>query len=202
MIKKRFGLLIWLSILSGCQTLPLKQETPISSPLSFAMHQKQLIKIHTWELNGKIGLQDPHHAWHGTFTWQQTKDTYQLACFGPLGMGGIHIKGQGNQVRLTDSQNHTIETTPDNLLKQVADLPLSLNYLFYWIKGLPQPNSQFTYILDKDNHITHLNQAGWEIYFQNYQLVNKIALPTNIILKHPSFTIHLIINKWDISMTE
>lgn len=79
-------------------------------------------------------------------------------------------------------------------MQQQLGWHLPISNLYYWIRGLPNPNTKSIKIYDQNHLLVYLKQQGWEIHYAKY-ILNKDGLyaPTRINLDNSELNILIII---------
>jgi outer membrane lipoprotein LolB len=186
-MKRLAGLLLVL-LLAGCATTPV----PTSSQSAAAMS--------SWQLNGRVSLTRGEEGWHAGLHWQVQADTFHLRISGPLGQGGFQLKGDARGVVLVDAEGQTFAARDaDALLAQVTGWQLPVTGLRYWIRGLPEPVAGAAQMTrDETGRLRRLEQSGWVIKYQRYQLVEDILLPAKLQLVHADLAVRIVIDQWQL----
>lgn len=192
----RFILYPFLLLLTACTTL-----TPPASnqDLAWPARLKQLQKINHWTVQGAAGIRTVDNAWSASLFWHQTADKYSLHLFGPLGVNRIQLAGDKNQVTLTmPSEPAKTAKNAEVLLQKQLGWHLPVNYLQYWIRGIPAPQTAAQLSWDTFHHVTQLKQGGWIINYADYSNIDGIDLPTRINLHNPQLQVRLVIRQWQL----
>jgi outer membrane lipoprotein LolB len=85
------------------------------------------------------------------------------------------------------------------LLAQVTGWQLPVTGLRYWIRGLPEPVAgQAQETRDEAGRLNRLEQSGWTIEYQKYQLVGDILLPAKLQLIHADISVRIVIDQWEL----
>ncbi len=185
-MKHVSGLLLIL-LLSGCAATPLLKSSRSAAEFS------------DWQLQGRIALRHGDQGWHASLLWQQQADAYQLKVSGPLGQGGFQLAGDETGVVLVDAGgNSSFAHDGDALLLQATGWQLPVMGLRYWVRGLPEPDAKATRIVDESGLLSRLEQSGWVIHYQNYQLVEGAAVPSKLQLARDDISVRLVINQWQL----
>lgn len=188
---------IWLA---SCSTIsPQKNAPPANQPQSWDDRVQTLSDIQTWDLKGLIAIRNStkHDDLTANLQWHQSHQDYQLLLFGPLGAGGITLKGSPTLVTLQTANGQTFHAaSPEILLAQQTNWQLPVSNLFYWVRGLPVPNMPAQKQFDAFHHLTLLQQQGWQIQYLSYISLNRIDVPNKIILTNPDFFVKIIIKQW------
>ena len=194
-------LLIVTLLLSGCASMQAPTTpAPGNHKLSWQARQVQLKNIQSWKLNGVIALRT-YEAKGGTASlrWDQQNANYTLQLFGPLGAGSVILAGTAHQVTLHTANNQTYTATnPETLLQEKMGWRLPVSNLYYWVRGLPSPDSSPKTWFDENNHLIKLYQDGWQIDYGNYQAADNIDLPGKITLLNPQIRVRMIIKQWNL----
>lgn len=189
-------------LLSGCA--PLQTSFP-PSPTIHALwqtHQTHLTALKNWRLNGTISITREEENWRARVYWQQQDSYYQLRFNAPMGQGALLLEGNDNQVVMRTANNETfVARDPETLVAKVLKLELPVSHLYFWIRGLPNPNL-YTHQLKfkKTGYLHALQQAGWEIEYGEYLKFNEneIELPKQIFLNNNQFQVKMVISPWNI----
>ena len=71
-----------------------------------------------------------------------------------------------------------------------------MTHLFWWIRGLPAPDSQSHLTLDSDSRLNRLEQDGWQIEYLSYIEQDGFTLPERIKLHGHDLQVTLVIKDW------
>ena len=193
------GLLL-VPLLAGCTTLPapLPDSLPVSQPAS--ADSQSAAALTAWQLSGRVSLTHGEEGWHAGLFWQTQADSYYLRVSGPLGQGGFQLNGDARGVVILDADGQRyVAQDADTLLAQVAGWQLPVMGLRYWIRGLPAPAAgQVRLSRDESGRLQRLEQSGWVINYQRYQLVDNIFLPAKLQLAQAETTVRIIIDAWEL----
>lgn len=185
-----------LLLLSACTTLTPKLQ---QQDLAWSTRLQQLQRINHWTIQGSVGVRTTERAWSASLFWQQTPKNYALHLFGPLGVNRIQLAGTRNQVTLTSPVQPTVSAkNAEALLQQQLGWQLPVKYLTYWIRGIPAPGQPAQLAWDEVQHLSKLNQAGWEITYTAYSNIAGVDLPTRITLQHTNLQLRLVIHQWQL----
>jgi outer membrane lipoprotein LolB len=188
-MKLLAGLLAVL-LLAGCAT---------TIPAPGSSHSAAAISV--WQLNGRVSLTRGEEGWHASLYWQEQADTFQLRVSGPLGQGGFQLGGDGHGVVLVDADGQTFAAQDaDALLAQATGWRLPVKGLRYWIRGLPEPAAgRARATRDDAGQLRRLEQSGWVINYDRYQIVNGISLPVKLQLVHADVSVRIVIDQWELA---
>ena len=174
--------------LSSCASFsqaptPLPKPKIINHYLPWAQRKAQLNAIQNFRVNGNLVIhQTSGRGVNASFSWEQTYPNYQLNFFGPLGSQGAVLTGSPKQVSLTTHQQTYHAQSPEQLLHDQLGLNLPVSQFYYWLRGLPAPQSRYTTNLDAYNRLMQLRQSGWRVVYRHFTNIGKIDLPDRIDL--------------------
>jgi outer membrane lipoprotein LolB len=162
-------------------------------------HQAVIEPIVRWKLNGRAALTSGNEGGTATVVWDQFADGYELEFYGILGQGRTRLTSTTEETRLfTAEGKQWVSPDAQSLLGEYTGWYLPVDNLFYWIRGLPSTNISIQNLaLNAQGHLSHLQQAGWTITYEEYMLANGLWLPKRINLKHPGNAQHPALTiKW------
>ena len=180
--------LLTVLLVAGCATTPV----PRSSQPAAA--------ITAWQLNGRVSLTRGEEGWHAGLYWQEQADTFYLKVSGPLGQGGFQLNGDARSIVLVDADGQTfVAQDVDALLVQVTGWQLPVRGLRYWIRGLPEPAAARAQVTrDEAGQLLRLEQSGWTVNYQRYQLVGDVLLPAKLQLLHADIAVRIVVDQWEL----
>jgi outer membrane lipoprotein LolB len=186
-VKRFAGLFLTTLLLSGCAATPHLRSSRSAAEFS------------DWQLHGRIALTHGDQGWHASLLWQQRADGYQLKVSGPLGQGGFQLAGDEHGVVLVDAEgNSSYAYDGDALLLQATGWRLPVAGMHYWVRGLSVPDAEATRVYDESGRLSHLEQSGWTIDYQNYQQVAGADVPSKMQLVRDDIAVRLVINQWQL----
>ena len=187
---KIFPFFLLTTLLSACA--PPKPSQDITMP---APHK--VSELSSWELSGAIAAKNNQKGWSASLNWlQQKQDHYQIRLFGPLGGGAVVIENNGGIISYVDGKTKLSSHNPDGLLEEQTGVRLPVNNLYYWVRGIPSPNSPSSTHYDATGHLSDLSQAGYTIHYDRYTRIHELDLPMKIQLQSNEIRIKLIIKQW------
>ncbi len=187
-----------LLLLSGC-SLFSQQETLQGQGTSahWQAHKQQVSAIDGWQISGKLGIRAPSDSGSATLFWLQRQDYFDIRLSCPLGSGAARLSGRPDDVLLDiANQGQFRANSPEDLLETRLGWRLPVSHLFWWVRGLPAPDSKSQVTLDGNSHLAQLEQDGWHIEYLGYSEQNGYALPERIKLQGADLQITLVIKDW------
>ena len=193
------SLMLTCLLLASCASTSSSSSFQNIRAVSWPIHQAQLTNLTTWQLKAAMGVHTPAKSGMVMLFWSQTPLSYKARVAGPLGVGGIRIYGQKGQVTLWRSATQKISAaTPEALMRRELGWALPISGLYYWVRGIPMPGTRAKVQTNSQGLLTNLYQAGWSIQYKDYQAVNNIALPKQMLLSNQQLQIKIVITHWEI----
>lgn len=198
----RISLFIAIVLLSACSLQP----QPVATSGSWQQHQQQIAQLQDWKLSGKLGFRAPKQGGSAAINWTQEKDNYQLFLSGPFGVGSAKIYGDEKTAEMLYGDT-VYRQAPQQLAMQLTGLPLPVDALSWWARGLPSPTQPAATSLatGADGLAVGFDQAGWQLSFSRYRQTDGGLLPGKIIGSHNaadsgaedrSYSFKLVISGW------
>lgn len=189
------GLLLLLLgvLLAGCAT-----QRPAPETTHWESHQSQLLALRHWQLEGKLGYRSPEQSGSAFVNWRQADEAFDLALAGPFGAGATRISGD-RQVALLQQQGRDEIRAPTaaELTEWLFGWSLPVEQMIEWVKGVPAPDPHHPLpTFNATGQLETLEQAGWQLRFDNYRQQGDLVLPGRIrgSLGDVSFT--LVVSQW------
>ena len=189
-------------MLVGCSYQPTVK--PQSS--SWSEHQQQLMAYDQWQLQGKLGFKTLDRGGSATVYWSQNQQQYQVQLKGPLGAGNVVIEGDQTSAQML-SGDKLYRAAPSALAARFTGLPIPVDALVWWVRGLPNPypnpNSNLNstvltgLIINPDGTAASFVQQGWQLTFSRYQITNAGLLPKKISGQLGDQSFKLVISRWN-----
>ncbi|ODN44094.1 outer membrane lipoprotein LolB [Piscirickettsia litoralis] len=189
-----------IGLLSACATTLNTSAPPIPKDKNIAWqhYQQQLTPKTHWQLQGIAAVRYHQQAEQANLNWtQQGPHSYQISLSGPLGIGEVRLIHRQGEYSFTDSHGKTTHASSAQLLMQnLLGWSLPVKGLYYWVRGLADPNASYQKTLDIYGRLASLQQAGWQINYLRYQWRDGLPLPTLIRLKNQRLWLKIAISDW------
>src|SRR3989344_515472 len=198
MFLRHFIVFSFIALLAGCAGIGSRESVEgQGNPAQWKQHKDQLSSIDGWQIEGKVGVRAPKDSGSGTLFWLQRQDYYDIRLSGPLGRGAARLTGRPGAIQLeVANQGRYQAESPEQLLRDQLGLNLPVSHLFWWIRGLPSPDSKSRLNLDSQSHLAQLSQDGWHVEYLSYAEQNGFWLPERIKLSGFDLQVTLVIKDW------
>jgi outer membrane lipoprotein LolB len=192
-------LLIAVFILGACAVQPQIQST---GPSDWQAYQLRVSQLNDWRLAGKLGFRGPDNGGSASVNWRQRQENFQLQLSGPFGAGSATLSGN-QQIAEMLYQDKLYRQTPQQLATQLIGVPLPVDALSWWARGLPSPDQELASNIatSPEGYASSFDQAGWQLSFSRYSMTSAGSLPGKIVGTHqPSenrrYSFKLVISDW------
>ncbi|MGS2724407.1 lipoprotein insertase outer membrane protein LolB [Porticoccus sp. GXU_MW_L64] len=189
---RRIVVIALLTGLAACSNLP-PQNSSLPSDV-----QQQLHNLKQWQLSGKLAFRSPDESGSAALRWQQQQQQYQIRLSGIFGIGTTYIEGSERQVTLRRGDQHLSAANSQQLTGDLLGVPLAVEDLTYWVRGIPAPTATIT----TQNHdpqglLSQLHQNGWQLAFSRYRQSGNWLLPGRIEGTKGELSFKLVIKRWE-----
>lgn len=193
----RFLILLLLTLQFACSGL---QTSDPDDPSSRRSIEQSLLAIECWNLSGKLGIRTPEEAHSIWMEWGQRRAEYEMRLSGPLGVGGVEIRGGPGRVEMRIAEDEVRGgTSPEALVERELGWRLPLSSLVYWVRGVRAPGPSGQQRLNDQNLLAQLNQHDWHLEFLRYAPMPEHlpALPAKVRLTHQDLKVTVVIKDWE-----
>ncbi|MBT4964553.1 MAG: outer membrane lipoprotein LolB [Francisellaceae bacterium] len=185
-------LVVLLTSLNGCTLL----ENKSSRKLNYKLRIHTLAQKHQWEISGRVGVIGEQQSGSASLFWKQDNDEYNIQVIAPLGTKKVIIVGTQSFIDIKNSNGQHIESdNPSNALSQELGWTFPLQYLKYWIKGIPSPTEKYTW-LPSINGKYSFTQEHWKTSFSLNDTDNDSSLPKLVVIENDNAKIKISISSW------
>lgn len=193
-----------LLLLQGCASLkvePLPEGLTDQPPANWADRQAQVRQLSHWELSGKIAVKQPSDSGSGVINhWTQQDEHYDLSLSSAfLGLGTTRLQGVPGFIQLSlPNGEHYQSADPEQLIEAATGWQLPITGLTWWIKGLPEPGSDFRLLFDEAGKLAAIRQHGWDIRYDRWHpfMADYPELPARITALKGEKRVRVAVTQW------
>jgi outer membrane lipoprotein LolB len=190
--------ILWLALvalaLAGCHSAPVRP--PEAAP--WPTRRAELQQRDHYELKGRVAVAAGAEGINARLRWVQAGPRAQLSLQGPLGAGGVQVTSEGDNLTILNPRGERLsaEAARAQLVEHLGfDPPLAS--LRYWILGVPDPAQPVdAEVVDEGQHLTRLEQGGWQIDYPAYMPVKGELLPARVTLQRAGVRVRLLVDGW------
>ncbi len=194
-MRRWFAALLCLG-LGACATAPV----PVVSPATTPSQSASSSTLTAWRLSGRVSAFNGEDGWHASLLWTQQDDAYHLRFLGPLGQGGLELRGDAQGVSLRDSGGYTAHALePESLVRQALGFEVPVSGLRYWVQGQAAPglSLQDAVVYGAEGRPMSLAQGGWRIEYSAYESALGQSLPTRLRMVNGGLRLKLVVDRWE-----
>jgi outer membrane lipoprotein LolB len=182
-----------LLLAGGCATLP-----PAGDARDWPAERAALQALDRWSLDGRIAVAAGEDGFTGGFDWVQSGEQSDVELSGPMGGSAVKIRIQGGRIDVDAlGQGATAEDSQALLARYFGpDRALPAAEMRYWLLGVPAPHAPAEETLGADRRLATLTQAGWEVRFDRYQGVGRLALPARMEMTTEGLRLRVVVSDW------
>ena len=192
----RAGAVALLATLAACRTAP--PSFLVLPP--WEVRRPQLQAREHFDLKGRVAVAAGREGFNANLRWSQQGERSRLTLEGPLGAGAVQVSASGNQLDIVTARGEHLDSAAAH-----AELAARLGFdpplpsLRYWVLGVPDPDRPALEELDeRQQHLQHLTQAGWQIEYGLYVAVGVQSLPARLTLKRDAVRVRLLVDDWQL----
>lgn len=195
----RWLVLAVMLVLTGCASLQTTPQQSASSPEVHQQHLATLNDIHSFNIQGRIGVQADGRGFSGATRWQHAGERDTIGLYSPLGGQVANIEKSDSGVVLTDGDGKTYAARDaETLTQQAMGWALPMRGLPDWALGRPTSAPVELAIWDAEGKLLRLKQSGWDIQYQAYVAAEGRQLPSRISLSSPKLNLKLLVERWQL----
>jgi outer membrane lipoprotein LolB len=180
-------------LLCACAVLP----RPVTAPIPWAQRLAELQAISHFELRGRLAASTGTDGFSAGLRWQQQDERASIDLSAPLGFGAAHIEQTAANLQLTTSKGLTLDSgAASDELRATLGFEPPLSSLRFWILGASDPTTSAQESLDAQQRLARLEQAGWQVDYGEYALVQQQWLPRRLTVTRGSLRLRVVIDSW------
>jgi outer membrane lipoprotein LolB len=193
-------ILAGLVLLSGCTTAPPADERQAALLPLYEQRAEIIEGLPNWSLEGRLAVSDERDGGSGHLNWQQWEHSSLMDFHGALGRGAWRLQADaaGAELVFADGSVFHADTVADLVQEQIG-WHVPVDPLTWWVRGLAAPGRVEGRVLDEAGRPSRLRQAGWNIEYGQYGIVNGLAMPLRITARREDRTVKLAIRRWQLS---
>ena len=187
-----------LLVLGGCRTAP----PPVFGPgadAPWAEQEAALRRLDRYSLTGRVAVAAGEQGFSGSLRYQQQPEQADLAIDGPLGMGGLRLAVDNDDIRITTGRGEKFNGNAAlEELERRLGFELPIKHLRWWLLGIPAPGVEgpgLAVAADGQGY-NRIEQDGWKVNVQSRAPAMGFALPQRLVIERPGARLKLVIDKW------
>lgn len=191
------GLFAVAALLGGCRTLPPSPVGP-GADAPWSAQLAGLEKLDRYGLTGRVAMAANGQGFSANLRYQQLPERSDLALDGPMGLGGVRVAIEGEELRIETSGGKQLDgAAAREELERRLGFSLPLTALRWWLLGVPAPGDV---ALDQDagsGEIRGFTQDGWRVSIDSRAPGLGFALPQRMTAEREGARMKLLVERWD-----
>jgi outer membrane lipoprotein LolB len=144
-------------LLAGCATLRAPEAGPAASAAALAA---------PFDVEGRLSARQGREGGSASFTWSHQGARDDIALTTPLGQTLAQLHGDASGVIARWPDGRAVEAADfDALIDRVLGVPVPVQGLSAWLRGLARPGSPAQFERDAQGRPSVLVQDGWQIVY-------------------------------------
>lgn len=200
----RLAAWLWIAIsLVACSSI---SDLPVTdqSYQDWARYRVQLSKINSWEIHARAAIFVEQEVYQVGISWKREINVFVIVIEAPFGQGVFRVEsnlqdfGQPPiKLSMPDGEVY-FDDSAEALLVRALGWSIPVSGLKSWIKGLPLPNTGYSFDLQADGRLKSLRQNDWLINYLEYfpRDTEEQGLPRKMYLKHSNLALKIVIERW------
>jgi len=186
-----------LAMLAGCRTAPPPAVIGPGPEAPWPQQRAALEKLDSYGLNGRVAVAANGQGFSASLRYQQLPRRSNLALDGPLGIGGLRVELEGENLEIMTSRGEKLDGDVARAeLERRLGFALPLSELRWWLLGIPAPGEV---ALDEDGasgEIRGFTQRGWRVSISARAAGLGFSLPQRLVAEREGARLKLLVERW------
>ncbi|HEY7378071.1 MAG TPA: lipoprotein insertase outer membrane protein LolB [Steroidobacteraceae bacterium] len=193
--RRGFTLLAITAVLTACASVPTTTAPPGDWPSIRTSRQA----LTHWQLSGRAAVATESQGWSAGVSWKQADQVSDLNVQGALGVGGVHVRADGESLDVETSKGEKVSgEDATSALERTLGVALPIASLRYWLLGVPAPGSDAQEDVDPQGRLASLKQNGWSMTYDRYALQGNDWLPRRVRLERGPVRVKVLVDHWSL----
>ncbi len=187
-----------LCLAAGCKTLPPPTPDETAGALRpWAEQRDALASLDHYGLAGRVAVAAGDEGFSASLRYEQRAPQAELALDGPLGIGGLRVALDGEQLRITTSRGETLDGAAARAeLERRLGFALPLEQLRWWLLGVPDPTLPAVETTGIDGVTATFEQDGWQVSIAQRDAALGFLLPRRLTAQREGARLRLVVDRW------
>ena len=184
-------------MLVSCSSRQLVATDRDAAEFAYQQRAKDLRLLNSWDLTGKLSVDDGENGGSGRLSWQVRADAFLMNFRGALGRGAWQIKSRPGFAELTRSDGSISRADSlDKLLEAEVGWHIPVIALKWWALGVAAPGDADMLELDSSGRVLAMQQDGWNITYSRYRQFGEIELPARMDAVRGRYRVKMAVSNW------
>ncbi len=188
--------------LTGCRTVPPAVTGP-GANAPWPEQRAALEKLDRYGLNGRVAVAANGQGFSASLRYAQIARASRLSLDGPLGIGGLRIEFEGDDLEVATSRGEKLDGPEARAaLEQRLGFALPLEELRWWLLGIPAPGDSAVNADPATGEIRDFTQNGWLVSVNSREAGLGFSLPKRLTAERASESgetarLKLLVERWE-----
>jgi outer membrane lipoprotein LolB len=189
--------LVALGLLAGCRTAPPATIVGPGADAPWPEQRAALEKLERYSLNGRVAVAANGQGFSASLRYQQLPRSSNLALDGPLGIGGLRVVLEGEDLEIATSRGEKLDGDAARAeLERRLGVALPLAELRWWLLGIPAPGDATVNQDGGTGEIHDFIQSGWRVSINSRAAGLGFSLPQRITAERDGARLKLLVERW------
>jgi outer membrane lipoprotein LolB len=191
------GLILALALLAGCRTAPPAVIVGPGAEAPWPEQRAGLEKLDRYSLVGRVAVAASGQGFSANLRYAQKPRAANLSLDGPLGIGGLRVDMQGEDIHIATSRGEKIEGAEARAeLERRLGFALPLQELRWWLLGIPAPGEVAVNADASSGEIRDFTQNGWRVSINARSPGLGFAMPQRLTAEREGARLKLLVERW------
>ncbi|MEJ0087171.1 MAG: lipoprotein insertase outer membrane protein LolB [Pseudomonadota bacterium] len=188
------------ALLAGCRTAP--PPAAVIGPgadAPWAEQRAALEDFASYHLTGRVAVAANGQGFSAGLRYTQQPKRSDLALDGPLGIGGLRVELEGDDLRIFTSRGEQLDGVAARTeLERRLGFVLPLAELRWWLLGVPMPGTGTSSVIQEaeGGEIHAFEQNGWQVRIESRAPGLGFALPKRLTAEREGARMKLLAETW------
>lgn len=191
------GIVAALGLFAGCRTAPPRTVAGPGADAPWPQQRAALEKLDRYGLNGRVAVAANGQGFSASLRYQQLPQGSNLALDGPLGIGGLRVVLDGDDLEIATSRGEKLDgdAARDELERRLG-FALPLSELRWWLLGIPAPGEASVNQDEASGEIRDFTQGGWRVSINTRAAGLGFSLPQRLTAERDGARLKLMVERW------
>ena len=184
-------------ILVSCSSRQLIAPDREAAELAYQQRAKNLVLLTSWDLAGKLSVDDGDDGGSGRLSWKVREDSSLMNFRGAMGRGAWQLDSRPGFAELQRSDGTvSMAGSVNELLEREIGWHIPVQSLKWWALGISAPGDILLLDLDSKGRVLAMQQDGWNISFDRYRQFGDVELPGRMDAVSGKYRVKMAVSNW------
>ena len=186
-----------LGLLAGCKTAPPATVPGPGAGAPWPEQRAALERLDRYGMNGRVAVAANGQGFSASLRYQQLPRRSSLALDGPLGIGGLRVVLDGQELEIATSRGDKLDGEAARAeLERRLGFALPLAELRWWLLGIPAPGDASVNQDEGGGEIHGFTQSGWQVSIGTRAAGLGFSLPQRLTAEREGARLKLLVEQW------